>query len=152
MIAPENLIKRETLVSIVINVVISLAFFWLVFADTDPIPVWGVGNYVFDLIPQTFMITLMSVLVPGTIVARKLRAGNVGTFPVAKPLLRNRLVRAIVFAVSAVCITVVLASATLVAFGIDTIPSMPALASKLLIGGALAAIVTPLGLARELAA
>lgn len=72
----QSYIRRETGVSIVINSVLSLLFFFLVFGMDDPIPVWGMGQWVFDFLPQSFMIALMSTLVPGYLTAKKLKAGQ----------------------------------------------------------------------------
>ena len=51
---------REAVVSAVINALISVAFFVGFFRGIDPIPVWGMNNYAFDFIPQSFAVSLMS--------------------------------------------------------------------------------------------
>jgi hypothetical protein len=63
-------IAIETAISVVINVGFSVLFFFLVFGRTEQIALWGPGGFAFDYFPQTFMITLMSVIVP-TILTRK---------------------------------------------------------------------------------
>jgi hypothetical protein len=78
-------IRRETGVSMVINAVLTLAFFLIVFGRSGPVPVWGVGAYVFDFVPQGFMIGLMGSLVPGALAGKARRAGKVAALGVASP-------------------------------------------------------------------
>ena len=73
-------IRRETLVSMVINGVLSLAFFIAVFGRTSPVALWGMGHWVFDFIPQSFMIALMSTLVPGALTAKLTIETPLGTY------------------------------------------------------------------------
>ena len=49
-------IAREILLSALINGAISVAFFVGVFGGAVPVPLWGLGNYAFDLVPQSFAI------------------------------------------------------------------------------------------------
>lgn len=70
-------IRKETLVSMAINGVLSAVFFLLVFGTAQTVLVWGAGNWVFDFLPQSFMITLMGTLVPGALTARRLKAGEI---------------------------------------------------------------------------
>jgi hypothetical protein len=66
-------LARETAISGVINGVLSLGFFMVLFRDLDPVPVWGARSFVFDFAPQSFAIGLMATLVPGLLAVR---AGN----------------------------------------------------------------------------
>jgi hypothetical protein len=61
---PAAYIRRETAVSIAINVALSATFFIAVFGTGRDVPVWSVGGYVLDFAPQGFMIGLMATLVP----------------------------------------------------------------------------------------
>ncbi len=80
-------IKRETRLSITINVVLSLAFFQLVFGFSGMVKVWDVGAYAIDFLTQSLMIALMSTLVPVSLIAKKLATNEVK--PIEKaPLLR----------------------------------------------------------------
>jgi hypothetical protein len=136
-------VRRETMISVVINVALSLGFFLLLFGRTDPIPVWGLGKYAFDFVPQSFMIALMSTVVPGILAIRRRRAGLVARVESPPRLPRKLLQRALLVALLAVLLGAGLAALILSAIGIDTIAWTPALAFKLLYGGALAIIVTP---------
>ena len=145
-------IRRETGVSIVINSALSALFFWLVFAGVDPVPVWGMGNWVFDFVPQSFMIALMSTLVPGALTAKAIRAGKIRGHGKANWLPGNLPGRAVVLAALSA-----LGGASSIALlarasGVTEITWATALGLKVAYGAMLAIIVTPPGLRRALAA
>ena len=52
-------VRRETMISVVINVALSGVFFLLVFGRTDPIPAWGVGKYAYSIMLQSLMVALV---------------------------------------------------------------------------------------------
>lgn len=135
---------RETTISVVINCALTAAFYFLLFHGVEAVPVWGVGNFAFDFGPQTFMIALMGTMVPGLIASRTLRSPAT---PRAK-IIR----RALVFAVVALIFGCAMTSTSLWLLGIKTIAFQQGLMAKLLYGGALAAIVTPLFLRVQFAA
>jgi hypothetical protein len=151
VIAPGPYIRRETAISIVINTVLSLGFFLLVFGSADAVPVWGVGAYAFDFVPQSFMIALMSTLVPGLLTASRLRAGAVGRLDAPSRWPAALVPRAILLAIVSVVVGAGLAALGLLALGADAVPWGPALAAKLVFGAALAAVITPIGLRAALA-
>lgn len=144
-------VRRETAVSVIINCVLTIVLFFVVFGGLRAVPVWGSGGWVFDFLPQSFMIALMSTLVPGFIAQRKVRAGTVATIPATTPLPRNLLIRALVLAIgSAVLGTAIVA---MVASGAQqaSLPFAVALLLKVVYGAILAAVVTPLALRAALA-
>jgi len=151
VISTKAYIARETLVSMVINTCMSFLFFKLVFTNGQPVPVWGVGAYVFDFGPQAFMIALMSALVPGTMAGRALRAGRVvawqGRSRLPARLGRRAVVMAVVSAAGAAGLAAVLLGMT----GLASLPYATALGVKLVFAAGLAAVVTPLGLRAALA-
>jgi hypothetical protein len=136
-------VRRETMISVVINVALSLVFFLLVFGRADPVPVWGVGKYAFDFIPQSFMIALMSTVVPGILAIQRRKARLVERVEAPSRLPRKLMPRALLVALLAVLLGAGLVALVLAATRIDTIAWTPALVFKLLYGGALAALVTP---------
>lgn len=150
MTSADGYIRQETMVSIAINTVLSLAFFLLVFGRHGPVIVWGAGNYVFDFAAQGFMIALMATLAPGTIAARALRAGKVA--PVAAPLRlpANLVLRAVLLGAIGAAIGVLGSSAILSLAQLTHLSWWPALITKLIFGAALAAAVTPIGLREAL--
>ncbi|SLK08964.1 hypothetical protein [Novosphingobium mathurense] len=142
----DQYIRRETLVSMTINGVLSLLFFLLVFGIAPSVAVWGIGNWVFDYLPQSFMITLMSTLVPGALTAKRLKAGVLTPSGSASRLPRPLLLRALLMAVVAALLGTTLVAALAGAVGIVTLGWTSALVIKVLYGVALGAVVTPIGL------
>jgi hypothetical protein len=67
-----GLIARETAISMAINSALNLGFSLLAFGSKAEVPVWGVGGLLFDLLPTSFMITLMGSVVPSLINRRHL--------------------------------------------------------------------------------
>ena len=147
----ETQIRRETLASIFANMLFSGVIFLFVFGMHGPLPLGGLGGLALDFIPQFFMITLMSVLVPGWLTARKVAAGKVARLDTASRLPRRRFPRALLLAAIAGAIGALLALLLHLVAGDGAIGWWPALILKVAVGGLVAAIVTPLGLRAELA-
>ncbi len=144
-------IRRETMISMAINAALSLAFYLAVFHVTDRVLLWGLGNWVFDFVPQGFMIGLMSTLVPGALTAGRLRRGEVLYLDSTTGLPRRLGIRALLLALtSAVGGTIVMAAA-MQAVDIQQLGAISAGVLKVIYGAALAAIVTPIGLGAALA-
>lgn len=139
-------VRRETLVSICINVALSFAFFLLVFGTADRVPVAGRNGLAVDFIPQSFMIALMSTLVPGALTVRRVRAGTLPRSTAASRLPTGLLARALLVAVLAVLIGAGIVGGLALAAGPSSLGWTTALLIKLGYGGLLAAITTPLGL------
>lgn len=76
MSARYRFIARETLVGALVNSLLSYVIFWLTFGDGPTVQVFGIGNFIFDFIPQGFMIALMSTLVPGALARRAMTKGR----------------------------------------------------------------------------
>lgn len=141
-------ILRETIISMVINSLFSLAFFLLVFGHAAPVPVWGIGAYAFDALPQSIAIAVMSTLVPGAITLKRLRSGSIiAPSPMAllsSPIFpRNIWLRACVMALLAAVLGGLFNSTILLVLGQESLPWWPALLGKLAYGAALAGLVTP---------
>lgn len=145
-------IRRETLVSVVINCVLSALFFWLVFRGVDPVPMWGIGNWVFDFMPQGFMIALMSTLVPGAMTGKAIRAGRITADGPRSRLPGNLLARALLLASASALLGAGLVTVFVTGIGVTHLPGTTALLLKVAYGAILAAVVTPPGLRRALAA
>jgi len=139
-------IRRETRVSVAINAVLSSLFYALIFGRLDPVPAWGMGQWVFDFGPQGFMVALMSVLIPGTLAARKLRAGILEPTDDGSRLPASLAARALLMALFCAAAGTGFVAALAGLSGIDTFPLVAALPVKVAYGAALAAIVTPFGL------
>lgn len=144
-------IRRESLVSAGINAVISVGFFLAVFGGIDPVPVWGIGNYAFDFVPQSFAIGFFASFVPGLLTARALRSGSLTMLGRPAPGAAPILGRAILNALAAVVIGGGLCAVLLWLAGVEQLGHAAAFALKVAYGALLGAIVTRLMLARMLA-
>lgn len=147
---PAAYIRRETAVSIAINVALSAAFFVAVFGTGGEVPVWGVGGYIFDFGPQGFMIGLMATLVPGLLASKARRQGKVGAIAGQSRLPAAVLPRAVLCGVFGAACGVAGAGMLLFASGALQLAWLPALLAKLAFGAVLALLVTPAGLRAEL--
>lgn len=139
-------VRRETVTSVIVSSVLTVLPFFVVFGSIDPVPTWGAGGWVFDFVPQGFMIALMSTLVPGLLVRQRIRAGAMATLPGETRLPRNLLARALVLAVAAAVLGTALAGAIAFAAQQASLPFVVALPLKVAYGAALAAVITPLAL------
>lgn len=83
-------IARESLVSAVINAVISTGFFVLVFGRLTAVPFWGPGGLIVDAAPQSFMVALMGTLVPGLLTRAAVGRGKL---PSSRTVTVRRLIR-----------------------------------------------------------
>lgn len=126
------IIVRETVVSIVINVFISIGFFMAVFGLAAPVVV---GRMATDFLPQTFMVTLMGTLVPSLMLRRKRHAA---TGPI--------LVRSVGLAVATTLIVGGAAFWLCSVNGDAMLPAWSALILRAAYGGLLAAVTTPIAL------
>ncbi len=138
MVSPVS-IRREAAISVVVNGVLSTAFFLGIYGtDARPLSWVAPDDLAFDFIPQSVAVALMSALVPAML-ARK-RLGNVHA-------LRPVLIRAALFAV----VGGLLGGALAAAIGAAALPSIgwrSALTIKMVYGGALGALVATLALRR----
>lgn len=138
--AHRRYVAVETLISVVINTAISIGFAWWVFGGASSV---ATRAAILDAVPQSFMITLMSVIVPGSLTSRRIAAGRIAPL-VGKPIRWPLAVRAIAAAVVAALAGLALNTAVLTWFFPNTIGFDNLLAIKAVYGAALAAIVTPL--------
>ncbi|MEE4023619.1 hypothetical protein V1Y59_11070 [Gordonia sp. PKS22-38] len=139
-------IRRETAISIAINTAMSLLFFLLVFGFGQPVQVWGIGNYVFDFVPQGFVIALMATLVPGAKINKALREGRLTRGAGHSRLPARLWQRALVVAVASALTGTALAAVVMALVGSSELSVGVALAGKMVFGAILAAVITPLGM------
>jgi len=137
----------ETGISVIINVLISAGFMFLVFGRAASIDLWGPHGLALDFVPQTFMITLMSVVVPTLLTRKRLVGGQISRrTPRARQWPKNLALRASLLAVG---MTVVLGGAAtllLASFWAGPQPFWPVFGGKLAYGALTASIATPIGL------
>ena len=140
-------LAREVLISLLINAILSALFVWLVFGTVSVVPVWGAGGLAFDFLPQTFMISLMSVLVPSALTRRRRRGGAVERCEPFLPWLpRNLFLRALSVAVVSTILFSSAGALLLDAAASEPVPIAIVAAFKTAYGALVAIIVTPLAL------
>lgn len=145
---PSSYLARETFASAVINAVISVGFFLLVFGGVHPVPVWGIGNYAFDFLPQSFAIGLMATLVPGLMCRKALAHGRIAGRAGAPVEARSVAASAVVNAILAVVFGVGLCALVFWAVELDALSHSTAFVLKILYGTALGSLTTYIVLRR----
>jgi len=139
--AQRRYILIETLISVVINTVISIGFVWFAFGGQQHITV---AALIPDAIPQSFMIALMSTVVPALLTRRRVREGAIAALSRTYPkLLRSLPVRALAAAVVATMVGLATHSAVLTILAPDGLSFGTTLALKAIYGAILATVVTP---------
>jgi hypothetical protein len=144
-------VVRETAISIVINAAISAVFAWAMFHGAEPVSVSGAGGLAFDFLPQTFMIALMSSLVPSAIARKRLRPDMAASGHAAPGRLpRNLLLRALLIAAAATLLIAPAASFLLAKAAGASLDGGAVMPMKVAYGAFLALLVTPAALRAEL--
>jgi hypothetical protein len=146
--SPANgVVLRETLISTVPNAVVSAGFVWLLFGGQARIPLWGMNGLAFDLVPTTFMLTLMTTIAL-TLLFRKRRRD--GALPAALadgtplPLPHNPVLRGLVLGMALLVLFVPASVAVLAAVWESDWPFAQVLGFKIVYGVAVGWVATPL--------
>ena len=128
------ILVRETLISLVINVAITIGFFFFMFGLGAPIagPAFG-----FDFLPQAFFVALMGTIIPGLLVRR-------GSGTAIAPVI----VRSLLLALGSLVVAGGLA--VLIFSQISAVGAVTGLAIKIAFAAGLSAIVTPFAVHRAL--
>ena len=137
----------ETGISVIINVAISAGFMFLVFGHADSIDLWGPHGLALDFVPQTFMITLMSVVVPTLLTRKRLAGGQITRrTPRVRQWPKNLALRASLLAVGTTLVLGGAATLLLASLWSEPVPFWHVFAGKLAYGALAAVIATPVGL------
>lgn len=140
-------IAIETCISIAINVIFSALFMIAVFGRSPLIGLWGAHGLALDFIPQTFMISAMSVLVPTLLTRRRARRGILEIKSRGTARIVNHLgVRVLLIASLLTMILSGVALAILALSWAGPLRFWQVFPMKLLYGGVVALIATPIGL------
>ena len=137
-----SIINKETRISIIINMVLSAAFFFLAFGLSPKVLTTALPDQLaLDFIPQSLAIGFFAALVPSLIMSGKRRKGQIeGADSNAVPFKTN-LQRAIGFALAAgIAGLLLMLALPMVAVAMSY---FPALKMKVIYGGLLAYLVTP---------
>jgi hypothetical protein len=141
----------ETAVSGIVNAVLSIIFFFIVFGKAEVIPVDGNPGLVVDALPQTFMVVFMTTLVQTLLTRQRLKKGQLEALDGrGAPLPANLFVRALVIAGLAVLVAGVLHALLLPALTPPEWPFLTALIYKgaygALVGMAVSRLILPAAL------
>lgn len=143
MTATQRILATEAAISIVPNALVSALFVWLVFGGQTRVPLWGVHGLAFDLVPTTFMLTLMTTFALTLIVRARRRRGLAGADGTL-PLPRRLPLRAVALALL-LCLVFVPASVLLLWLGWDGDWSYGrVMAFKIAYGAGVGLVATPL--------
>ena len=159
----QKYVKGETMVSIVLSIIISLVFAWLVFPATGVIPMGGMGGIAFDLLPTTFMIIMMTTVALSILTGARRKKGAVSPLNLAVPgsglnlrlarvLPDNFFLRGLVLAISGCIIFIPLTIAGLDAAGVGSMTFWTFMGFKAVYGAFLAVLFTPVILIAALGA
>jgi hypothetical protein len=142
----------ETLISAVINSVLSLFFAWVVFGRLGMIELAGPAGLAVDFLPQTFMVALMSTLVPTLLTRKRVRQAQIAALATAPwKLPGNLLLRALLVAVVAVLVLGGAAMLLTPVFVTGPIPRNSAFVLKVVYGALISVPITMLALRCALA-
>ena len=93
----QRYLRLQVAAAVPINALLGGVFVWLVFGGQDRIQFWGTTGLAADLVPTTFMITLMTTLGLTLATRAALRSGKLTGTPYRRAP-RNVLLRALTFA------------------------------------------------------
>jgi hypothetical protein len=134
MKSPQDALRAELIPGVVINFVLSTIAFILIFGFNKPVEVWGEGAFVFDTFPQSFFVAFLSGLIPGLIMMKRKKAGNVPLFETSfKGFPKNVLLRSVLVASLCVVIIALPVAGVLKLLNISMIPWHFAYLSKMII-------------------
>ncbi len=135
-------VAREAAISCFINAAFSAAFFLAVFGFGANIPVWGLGNFVFDFLPQTFAVAFFASFVPSLLTRKAISSGKVAAATVAPPTVLALFAAAVLRAIAALLVGGAIWAALFWLVGTQEIAAVPAFGLKVLYGALLGAAVT----------
>lgn len=136
-------VKKESLLSFVINSVLSLVFLYLVFYPVESLPVWGVDGLLLDSLIQGFVIGLMASLVPTVITSKRVAGGKLNRLKMRDNWLsRHFILAGLLFALLSALLSLAINFGGFLWLDINSVSFYSALVFKVLFGGVLGALVT----------
>ena len=79
-------VLREVVIAIAINSIFSAVFAYIVFGDRSRVDLWGWNGLAVDFVPQTFILTVMTVVATTLVTRQSIRSGKVSVHSVGKTL------------------------------------------------------------------
>jgi hypothetical protein len=142
-----SIVLRETAISTLPNAVVSAGFVWLLFGGQSRIGLWGMNGLAFDLVPTTFMLTLMTTIAL-TLLFRKRRRDDVLPARLIDapplPVPHNPVLRGAVLGLALLVLFVPASVVVLAAVWQGDWPFAQVLAFKVVYGVAVGWVATPL--------
>ena len=135
-------IARETAISAAINAAISLGFFLAVFGLGKDVAVWGIGNYAFDFLPQSFAVTFFASLVPSLLTRKAILSGEIASASGEVATVGSIAIRSIMLGLAIMVVATGLCAGLLLTSGLQALGLVPAFGLKILYGAVLGALVT----------
>jgi hypothetical protein len=68
-------VRKEAAIAVVINSLFSALFVFLVFGRRAEVALWGADGVALDFVPQTFIITMITVMVATLLTRKRVRSG-----------------------------------------------------------------------------
>jgi hypothetical protein len=146
----ESIIRNEVRASVGFNALTSMLLFFVFFGMDEPVRLWGIGQWVTDFLPQSFMTIFMSVLVPGVLARRKLRAVALVPASHSSVLPRHLVLRALLWGLVTAFVVTALIAGLVWLTEAEVIAPTPALLIKTIYGAGIGLIVTTLSLRADL--
>ncbi|GGD46233.1 hypothetical protein GRI62_09540 [Erythrobacter arachoides] len=143
-------IRRETLISGMVNAIISTGFFFAVFGWGQPVRVWGAGHLVADLLPQGFAVAFFASMIPSFLASRAITRGALAADMPRQPSTARLVLKAFVTGLIACGIGAVVWALVFTLGGWKTVAPVQALTLKVGYGFFLGMAVTFFTLTRLL--
>jgi len=138
-------VLKETLISALVSGTLSAVAAWLVFGGQREVGIWGQPGLAFDFIPQTFIASLLSVIIPSLITRVRSRSGALQAVTNGSWLPRNLLLRAVLIAAVLTLLLGGGAIAMVAAYKLP-VPIGAVYAIKIAYGALVALVATPVAL------
>jgi len=135
---------KQLAISAVLNAAICALFVWLMFGNLDAVPLWGLSGLAVDLIPTTFMITLMTGVALTLASRSAVRSGKLAGLQWRARMPRNALLRGLLLAAIAVSLLVPFSIALLSSVWTLDWSFRTVMLFKVVYGVVLGSLVTPL--------
>ncbi len=74
-------VARQFCVNLVVSVIMTIVMTLLIFHGRDAVPLWGLGNLVFDLVPSTLLPTLAATMAISKVTGAAMRKGLIDPLP-----------------------------------------------------------------------
>lgn len=137
-------LRTQLIVAAILNALLSALFVWLVFGGMERIELWGGTGLAADLVPTTFMITLMTTIGLTFATRATIRKGALEALPPVRWLPANVFLRALLLALGATLLLVPLSAGILAAIWTSDWSYEAVLWFKIAFGVALGFLVTPI--------